>query len=79
MCHSLLYFLDNAFIFHSLLGMLAGRTNDDWMQGDIFVNGEPRKKSFRLQCGFVVQVSFIWSSKLCDWYSVSHWELVWVK
>ena len=59
MCHSLLYFLDNAFIFHSLLGMLAGRTNDDWMQGDIFVNGEPRKKSFRLQCGFVVQVSFI--------------------
>ena len=41
---------------YSLLGMLAGRTNNDWMEGDIFLNGEQRKESFRLQCGFVVQV-----------------------
>ena len=36
--------------------MLAGRTNKDWMEGDIFLNRERRKESFRLQCGFVVQV-----------------------
>ena len=43
-------------IFCSLLGMLAGRTNNDWMEGDIFMNGERIKESFRLQSGFVVQV-----------------------
>ena len=37
--------------------MLAGRTNNDWMEGDIFMNGELIKESFRLQSGFVVQVS----------------------
>ena len=43
-------------IFYSLLGMLAGRANNDWMKGDIFMNGERIKESFRLQSGFVVQV-----------------------
>ena len=43
-------------IFYSLLGMLAGRANNDWMEGDIFMNGERIKESFRLQSGFVVQV-----------------------
>ena len=37
--------------------MLAGRTNNDWMEGDVFMNGERIKESFRLQSGFVVQVS----------------------
>lgn len=39
----------------TLLGILAGRCKESGLEGDILVNGEPRKKSFRLQCGFVVQ------------------------